>query len=101
SGVTSLVSCGYVDAFNGFYLNEVDGTYQSNLIFIDKMSSVGGESGGPAYYFSDFSNLRLVTITGIFTASLRTQDNPRYPFGVVMPKEIILANSQLDLITRF
>ncbi|CAG8466634.1 15819_t:CDS:2 [Racocetra persica] len=65
------------------------------------MSAVGGESGGPAYYFSDFSNLRLVTIAGIFTASLKHQDIPLYPFGVVFPKEIILDSFQLDLITKF
>ncbi|CAG8740009.1 4884_t:CDS:2 [Racocetra persica] len=100
SGATSLASCGYVDAFNGIFLDET-GIYESNIIIIDKMSSVGGDSGGPAYYFSDFSNLRLVTITGISTASLKRQDIPLYPFGVVFPKEIILDRFQLDLITRF
>ncbi|CAG8469456.1 4196_t:CDS:1 [Cetraspora pellucida] len=100
SGISSLVSCGYVDAFNGIYVNK-DENYQSDLTFVDKMSCTGGDSGGPAFSFSDFLDFSLVNINGIVIVGADNATSPLYPFTIVLPREIILNSSRLDFITEF
>ncbi|CAG8814484.1 12569_t:CDS:1, partial [Cetraspora pellucida] len=100
AGVMSSVSCGYVDAFDGIFVNEW-GDYQTDMIFVDKMASIGGDSGGTVFSFSDFSKLRLVTINGILIASSSNDTLPISPFSLVLPREKILNDTDLELITRF
>ncbi|CAG8715441.1 4709_t:CDS:2, partial [Gigaspora rosea] len=45
------VSCGYVEAFNGAFINELGELYTG--VTITNMLSDSGDSGSPAFSFSD------------------------------------------------
>ncbi|CAG8776990.1 3015_t:CDS:1, partial [Cetraspora pellucida] len=62
-GSRSHLSCGVIKGHNGIFISE-DGIL-SNII-ISTLYSIGGDSGGPSFVFSDFSqDLRSVDLVGI------------------------------------
>ncbi|CAG8604408.1 23593_t:CDS:2 [Racocetra persica] len=76
-------------------------TITSTYIKRNKMSCIGGDSGGPVFSFSDFSDLGLVTIHGIVVLSADNAISPFYPFSIILPREIILKSANLEFITKF
>ncbi|RIB23962.1 hypothetical protein C2G38_2071302 [Gigaspora rosea] len=94
AGYSSSVTCGYTEAFNGFYLSGLF-EIRENYIFVDIMKSFGGDSGGPVFAFTD---LNRVTLNGILSGSLKDR-SPVSPFNYIVPLEIILKDNNLNLIT--
>ncbi|RIB28177.1 hypothetical protein C2G38_2158610 [Gigaspora rosea] len=90
------VSCGYVEAFNGAFINELGELYTG--VTITNMLSDSGDSGSPAFSFSD---LRSVTLNGIIVIRVKAQDQYGNQRTVMLPLQMILDKANIELITRF
>ncbi|CAG8779358.1 16853_t:CDS:1, partial [Cetraspora pellucida] len=59
-GSSSRLSCGFIKGLNGIFINE-DGITRN--MFISTLYAIGGDSGGPSFVFSAFSqDLRSVDL---------------------------------------
>ncbi|KAF0467836.1 hypothetical protein F8M41_025906 [Gigaspora margarita] len=94
SGISSPVSCGYVEAFNMIMVSSSK-LFKTDSIFVSNMLSDDGDSGGPSF---SFSSLASVTLKGILWGSTERR-SPLGPFSMILPLEIILNNANLELIT--
>ncbi|CAG8807909.1 15400_t:CDS:1, partial [Cetraspora pellucida] len=66
-GFASHLSCGFIKGLNGIFITK-DGI--TSDMFITTLYSIGGDSGGPSFVFSAFSqDLRSVDLVGIHIGS--------------------------------
>ncbi|KAF0467834.1 hypothetical protein F8M41_025904 [Gigaspora margarita] len=69
SGISTPVSCGYVEAFNVITVSSSK-IFKTDSIFVSNMLSDDGDSGGPSF---SFSGLASVTLKGILWGKFRTK----------------------------
>ncbi|RIB06009.1 hypothetical protein C2G38_2148262 [Gigaspora rosea] len=95
SGVYSPVSCGYVEGFNMIHVSKSK-IVKTDSIFVSIMISESGDSGGPSF---SFSSLTSVTLKGILWGGSSEGRSPLGLYSLILPLEIILNNTNLELIT--
>ncbi|CAG8757761.1 6548_t:CDS:1, partial [Cetraspora pellucida] len=90
SGYGSHVTCGYIRAFNAFFLDDED-NFNPQLTITD-MSTINRDSGGPIFYYKQ--NLRHVSLYGIhIVGGVKST-------AMTLPIKIILDEFKLDLLLK-
>ncbi|KAF0537301.1 S1 family peptidase [Gigaspora margarita] len=94
SGLRSHVKCGYVAALNGFTSN---GLYFRDNIFVVNLRNIAGDSGGPIFYYKNFTH---VSLNGIVQGGLFDfNDNINGITGVITISSILNLFEDLEVVT--